>query len=417
MAIKQPITVPPGVRRLCSAVRGAGGRALVVGGTVRDAVLGRASADVDLEVHGLPVDALRGVLSAQAPVSEVGRSFGVFKLRVDGAEIDVALPRADSAAGEGVAGDPHIGVEAAARRRDLTINAMAWDPLEHALVDPLGGAADAAAGRLRAADPARFGEDPLRVWRVARFAGVLGFQPDPALVSLCRGIDLSGLAAERVRRELEKLLLGSPRPSVGWAVAVAVGAAAAWVPEAREGAGAALDRAAVRRDLAGRAPRPLALMLTTLLADGAGGADGACAALDRLGIVRQGRFPLRDQVRVGVEVAGALSRPLADGALRRLADRAEVGLCCLASAALHPAGAADANALQAAMLGVADAPLPALLRGRDLVSLGVPAGPALGPLLAAVREAQLDGEVSDRDGAMRLAGRLWSERPDGPRGA
>lgn len=417
MAIKQPIVVSPGVRRLCEAVRAAGGRALVVGGTVRDAVLGRHAADVDLEVHGLEVPALRAVLQSWAPVSEVGRSFGVFKLRVDGAELDVSLPRADSVGGTraGVGGAPHIGVAAAARRRDLTINAMAWDPLAAVLVDPLGGAEDAAAGVLRAADPGRFADDPLRVWRVARFAGVLGFVPDRDLVTLCRGLDLSGLPAERVRIELGKLLLGSPNPSEGWAVAVAVGAVDAWVPGVDASVGPALDRAGALRDVAGQAPRPLALMLSVLL--GGLGEDGAVSVLDRLGIVKQDRFPVRDQVRVAVASAPSLARRALDPALRRLADRAEVALCCHAASALHPDRHAVDNLLQAAMLGVADAPLPPLIHGRDLASLGVPRGPVFGALLAAVRESQLDGTVSDEDGAMRLAGRLWSERQAGAPGA
>lgn len=416
MAIKRPISVSPGVRRLCEAVRAAGGRALVVGGTVRDAVLGRAAADVDLEVHGLEVPELRRVLGAWAPVSEVGRSFGVFKLRVDGAELDVALPRADSVGTHhvGVGGAPHIGTEAAARRRDLTINAMAWDPLDAVLVDPLGGAEDAAAGMLRAADPDRFADDPLRVWRVARFAGVLGFTPDPALSALCRGLDLTGLPAERVRLELQKLLVASPRPSRGWTVAVEVGAAAAWIPGVPASVGETLDRAADLRDVAGRRPRPFALMLSVLL--GELGETAATAVLEGLGIVRQDRFPVRDQVLVSVASAADLARPASDPDLRRLADRAEVALCCHAAAALHPGGAAVDNLLQAAMLGVANAPLPALIQGRDLPALGIPRGRVYGAILLAVRTAQLEGEVCDRDGAMALAGRLWSEQHEGPRG-
>ena len=405
MAIKQPITVSPGLHRLCGAVSRAGGRALVVGGTVRDALLGRPSADVDLEVHGLGVERLRALLLERGHVAEVGRSFGVFKVRIDGVEVDIALPRADSGSGEGVVGEPHIGVEAAARRRDLTINAIAWDPLRSELVDPLDGASDVAARVLRAADSTRFGDDPLRVWRVARLAGVLGFEVDPDLVVLCRSIDTSGVAPERVLREIDKLLLNSRQPSIGWNVAAETGAAAEWFPGVPAGRGAALDRAARLREASGRQPRPLALMWTVLLG---GPVDDAARALDRLSIMKRNRFPLRDQVLVGVECAMELATAVPPSRLRRLAERAEVGLCCLASAACFPDGAAEANALEAAMLGVVDAPLPALLTGRDLVALGVPAGPRVGSLLASVREAQLDGQVDDRDAAMALAGRLWS---------
>ncbi|MEC8424640.1 MAG: hypothetical protein VX000_12740 [Myxococcota bacterium] len=405
MAIKRPIPVSTGVRRLCEAVRAAGGRALVVGGTVRDAVLGRAASDIDLEVHGLERAHLHALLQEWGPVSEVGRSFGVWKLRVEGRELDVAMPRAV----EGGEGAPHIGVAAAARRRDLTINAMAWDPLQAVLVDPLGGVVDCQDQRLRAADPMRFGDDPLRAWRVARFASTLGFTPDARLVEIARGLDVASLPPERVRAELAKLLLGDGSPALGWQVAVEVGVATSWLPAVGLDACLALERAAERRARVGRHPRALALMLTVLL--GRVGEAAAAAVLDGLGITRLGRYPLRDQVLAGVGMAEVLSQPVDDTVLRKLAERSEVGLCCHAAAALHPRGAADDNALQATMLGVLDAPLPPLLRGSDLLALGVPMGPQLGMLLASVRDAQLAGDVSDPGDAKALAGRLWSQRP------
>src|SRR5574338_304222 len=115
---------------MARAVRDAGGRALVVGGWVRDRLLGHTSKDVDLEVFGIDAAALPALLSRFGPVNVVGESFTVYKV----AEIDVALPRRESKVARGhrgfeVTGDPHMSPADAARRRDFTINAVAWDPL------------------------------------------------------------------------------------------------------------------------------------------------------------------------------------------------------------------------------------------------------------------------------------------------
>src|SRR5262249_2523502 len=117
-------------REIARAVSDAGGRALVVGGWVRDRLMGRTSKDLDLEGFGVPADRLREILEAFGPVNAVGESFTVYKV----GDIDVSLPRRESKTGRGhkgftVAGDPSMSIEDAARRRDFTINAIAWDPL------------------------------------------------------------------------------------------------------------------------------------------------------------------------------------------------------------------------------------------------------------------------------------------------
>ena len=131
------------VREIARAVKGRGGRALVVGGWVRDRLLGRASKDLDLEVFGIPSPELPGLLAAFGTPEPVGQSFPVYKLGA----IDVGLPRRESKAGRGhrgilVEGDPGMSIEDAARRRDFTINAIAWDPLTDEYLDPCGGRAD-----------------------------------------------------------------------------------------------------------------------------------------------------------------------------------------------------------------------------------------------------------------------------------
>jgi tRNA nucleotidyltransferase (CCA-adding enzyme) len=207
----------PTLVAIARAVREAGGRAVIVGGSVRDRLLGLPPrGDTDLELFGLDPEAAAGVLAAFGRVLRVGRAFPV--LRVKGLDVDFSLPRESSAGararGDLGAADPALGFEAAARRRDLTVNAMGLDPLSGEILDPLGGRADLEARRLRAADPARFAEDPVRGLRVARFAARLGMQPDDQLLALCAGLDLDGVAAERLFTEWRKLLLEPDAPAV-----------------------------------------------------------------------------------------------------------------------------------------------------------------------------------------------------------
>src|SRR5512144_1227482 len=164
------LELPAGLRELLAALRAAGGRPYVVGGAVRDALLGLPVKDYDVEVFGLPLERLESVLAANGRVDAVGQAFRVFKLSgvpgVEGA-VDVTLPRRDSKVGPGhrgiaVEGDPDLPVAEAARRRDFTINAMLFDPATGELADPWQGQRDLQARLLRAVDARTFVEDPLR---------------------------------------------------------------------------------------------------------------------------------------------------------------------------------------------------------------------------------------------------------------
>ena len=204
---------------IAKAVRDAGGRALVVGGWVRDHLLGVRSKDVDIEVFGLEMERLEALLAGFGRVHAVGRAFGVF--RVGGIDVDFSLPRRDSKRGPGHRGfdvtpDPSLEFAEAARRRDLTVNSIGTDPLTGEVLDPHGGRRDLERRVLRATDPSRFPEDPLRGLRVAQLAARLEMAPDEELVALCRALDLSELSGERVFDELRKLLLRAAKPSIGF---------------------------------------------------------------------------------------------------------------------------------------------------------------------------------------------------------
>ena len=215
------LELAPPINEIAAAVRNAGGRAVVVGGWVRDHLLGVHSKDVDVEVFGLDVAQLESLLAGFGKVHAVGRAFGVF--RVGDVDVDFSLPRRDSKRGPGhrgfdVAPDPWLDFEQAARRRDLTVNSIGIDPLTAEVLDPHGGRGDLERRVLRATDPARFPEDPLRGLRVAQLAARLEMAPDDELIALCRVLDLGELSGERVFEEFRKLLLRAARPSLGFKV-------------------------------------------------------------------------------------------------------------------------------------------------------------------------------------------------------
>ncbi|MBA3751412.1 CCA tRNA nucleotidyltransferase [Candidatus Dependentiae bacterium] len=191
-----------------------GGRAFLVGGAVRDMVLGLAVHDLDIEVHNLSMDQLAAILRQKGTVSVVGKSFGVLKLY--GTPIDWSLPRSDSAGRKPeVSIDPHMSITDALRRRDLTMNAMALELHSGEFFDPFQGLQDIQERVLRSPDLSFFKEDPLRLYRVMQFSGRFEMHPDQALHEICSTMDISQVSQERKEAEFEKLLLYSRRPSIG----------------------------------------------------------------------------------------------------------------------------------------------------------------------------------------------------------
>lgn len=206
------------LKRIATEVKEAGGRALVVGGYVRDSLIGMESKDIDVEVYGLSVEKLASVLSQFGKVETVGQAFGVLMVR--GLDMDFSIPRRDSKVGKGHKGfsvepDPTMSVEDAARRRDLTMNSLAMDPLTGEILDPFKGVEDIKARRLRATDVTLFGDDPLRALRVVQFAARFEMTPDKTLLRLMQDQNLSELPAERLMEEFRKLLLKGRKPSLG----------------------------------------------------------------------------------------------------------------------------------------------------------------------------------------------------------
>ena len=205
------------IKRIAGEADGAGGRAIIVGGSVRDALLKEEAKDVDLEISGLKPDTVRNLLSKHYGLDEYGKSFGVIKLK--GLPIEVAMPRTENKVGTGHRGfdvdvDPHLPFPAAAARRDFTINAIGLDPLSGKIHDPWKGRQDLEKGILRHVGPA-FVEDPLRVLRGMHFVARLNLVPAPETVELCKTIGLESIPKERILEEWKKLILKGKKISLG----------------------------------------------------------------------------------------------------------------------------------------------------------------------------------------------------------
>lgn len=212
--------------KIADALHKAGARAILVGGAVRDLVMGTTLKDFDVEVYSLDsLDTLEALLKPFGSVSQVGKSFGVVKLHSNGEEYDFSLPRTEEKTGRGHRGfdvtvNGSLDFATAARRRDFTINAMGLDIQSGEIIDPYGGLQDIQNGMLRHIDDATFIEDPLRIYRAMQFAARFGFRVAPETAALCKEMVREGmleeLPKERVYAEWKKLLLKAPKPSVGF---------------------------------------------------------------------------------------------------------------------------------------------------------------------------------------------------------
>ncbi|MEV4686677.1 CCA tRNA nucleotidyltransferase [Microbacterium sp. LWH3-1.2] len=226
----------PVVAALARAFADAGFDLAIVGGPVRDALLGRPTNDLDFTTNARPDDILRIVKPISSAQWDIGRAFGTIGARVLGEQVEITTYRADSY--DGVTRKPTVDfgdtIEGDLVRRDFTVNAMALRVPGQTLVDPTGGVEDLVRGVLRTpADPTvSFGDDPLRMLRAARFVSQLGFAVDPdteaAIQELRRTLEI--VSPERIQAELVKLL-ATDDPVRGIRLLVETGLMAEFLPE------------------------------------------------------------------------------------------------------------------------------------------------------------------------------------------
>ena len=360
------------VAPLVSAIRKAGGQPFVVGGFVRDKLLGLDSKDIDIEVHGLSAEALASALAPLGKVDEVGKSFGVLKISVGGEDLDISLPRTDSKSGEGHTGfdvsvDPHMGIEKALSRRDFTINAIAMDPDTGEIIDPFGGAAHLQAGKLVAVSDA-FSEDPLRVIRGIQFAGRFGMTMDDRTAEMSRSLlaEIETLPLERIWGEFEKI--GTKGVDFD-----------------------SLAKTVVQVGLQGRFGQltPARPDLSGLVGD-----QRVAVALASLGV---------DPIRIGAPTSVTRRMTEIQNALAFRGDLAESRAFArtMKLSTFDDAQRIDRNLTFDST--VRFAATPSLVSGKDLVAVGVKPGPEMGRVLATTTAAQDRGDFLTKEEALRFA--------------
>jgi tRNA nucleotidyltransferase (CCA-adding enzyme) len=342
-------------------VAAAGGESVfLVGGAVRDLLLGLGRADLDVAVIGDPAE-LAVKLGAETLASH--ERFATAKVRLDGHEIDLAAARTERYERPGALPTvaPALTIETDLGRRDFTVNAMALslaDP--ERLVDPHGGREDLAAGLLCVLHPASFVDDPTRALRAARYASRFGFDLGPGTEELLRAADLGTVSVDRRRAELLRLAR-EPSAPAGFALLGEWG-----LIELRPG-GAELA-ASVAELLEGERWRGEAERSEAVLAAACGPA-GEEVELAAASPRRPSEAAALARGHGGVELA--LARALGAEWIDRYLDE-------------WRAVALDID-------------------GDDLIAAGVPRGPALGRGLTAALEAKLDGEVSGREQELACA--------------
>ncbi len=438
-------------RTICREVTTAGGRALLVGGSVRDAALGFPVRDLDIEVYGFPPSRIRELLSKQFRLDLVGRAFPV--LKVHDLPIDISIPWPRSAGLE--AGelddlwDPRVSVEEAASRRDFTMNAMALDPETQELIDPLGGFQDLGAKVLRHTSD-KFGEDPLRVLRGMQLAARFDLTVAPETVEVCRLLSSQGLATERIFEEWKKLILRGRRPSrglgflrdSGWLrdypeLEALIGCRQEpdWHPEGDVWIHTLHCMDAFAGERIGHDEEDLIVGLGVLCHDVG---KPATTRIERDRITSQGHEPAGEGptrsflerlthqqglIEAVVPLVMTHLRPQAlydaragDSAIRRLARHAgridrlvRVARCDQMGRPPRvfdgfPAG--EWLLTRARALEVEQAAPKPLVMGRHLLDLGLPTGPRVGRILEACYEAQLDGAFSTVEMGIEYAKRV-----------
>jgi tRNA nucleotidyltransferase (CCA-adding enzyme) len=237
MLINDQISASPAAKTAIQALTQAGGQVHVVGGAVRDAMMNKSPKDIDLMCSGLSGEQIASVLAPLGRVDFTGQAFGVYRFKTGGDEVEIALPRTERSTGSGhkdfeVTADPYLSAEDDLRRRDFTINAMAYNPGDGSFLDPHGGAKDLEQGRLALVNDQAFHDDPLRIVRALVASARYGFTPDPALLHAMQdqASAIRHLPGERVQMELDKLL-SAPDPATAFEMAEQTGVLNYLAPE------------------------------------------------------------------------------------------------------------------------------------------------------------------------------------------
>ena len=414
--------LPKRLLAIAGEIREAGGRAFLVGGWVRDALLGKDCRDYDVEVYDLTQDELVPILKKYGRTNLVGKAFGVIHLAMKGLSLDFSFPRTESKVGYGHRGfvvhtDEKLSFKEAALRRDFTINAMGMELPELTLCDPYGGIEDLKKGLLRHVGPA-FVEDSLRILRGVQFASRFALTLAPETVELCKTLSLADLSIERLFEEFKKWLLKPGKPSLGLRAFLDIRLNEFFpevypLRESWDDLGETLDNMeTIRRELAseGNALSDDQSMEFAFAAFLCGNPDTALNFLER--ITNETHLlkivPLLLKSYCELDFAIVNDAP----ALRRLAVKlGGLKLLCLlvkATPRKFYAEAGDAEFPEvlwraAVNLDLLEAAPQPYLMGKMLMDLGVKPGKQMGEIIKQSFELQLDGKIKSTDEAIEWA--------------
>ena len=406
------------INTLCKTLIDSGARPILVGGFVRDYFLKQESKDIDIEVYNISsLEKLKSSLSQLAPVYDVGKSFGVLKISMDGFDFDISLPRTEQKTAKGHKGfdvktDAHLDFKTAASRRDFTMNAMGYDIQTKSFLDPYNGQDDIKYKVIRHVSDKSFVEDPLRVLRAVQFCARFNFKLDTNTLTLCQNMVkenmLLELPQERIFEEYKKLLLKANKPSIGFFLLDELNAL---FPELKIlpketflQTMNCLDAMAKLRTK--NTKRNLVLMLSSLCYK----LENRANLLSRLSNERN----LIDKVislTKNYSIPSQLySNKLEDSAILKLSTKVNIQDLILLShadylithqdAQEYPAG--EWLTIKATKLEVLNEGPNALLQGRDLINRGLSAGKEFKKILDDAYEAQLDTKFTSYNDAQ-----LW----------
>lgn len=444
----------PDIHAIFQAITKFGGTPLLVGGCVRDHLMGIQPKDIDVEVFNVDADSLIEILKNFGRVDIVGVSFGVVKLTTSNADFDFTLPRTENKVRAGHCGfdvivDHNLTPKEAALRRDFTINSLFMD-LSGQITDPFGGIEDIKAGVLCATSH-HFAEDPLRVLRAFQFAGRFNMDMDEETISLSRNLltEAGSLSIERIRGEIVKWALKSIIPSKGlnllketeWIslfpeIEGLIGCQQdpEWHPEgdAFIHTGLVCDSAveiAVREDLTDEQRLILVLAAlchdlgkatTTVIADGRwrspghaeAGADLTDSLLNRMGF---GETIIKQVIPLVVEHMCHIGLIPNDKIVRRISCRvgpSSISQLIRLMEADHsgrsplpkklPESAASILEISNRLCLEEAKPEP-IVKGRHLIALGLEPGPNFKEILNRCFDAQIEGEISSIDDGILFA--------------
>jgi len=449
------ISLPESLIRISERIIEKGGKSYLVGGFVRDTLLGLKSKDYDIEIYNLELKDIIKILSDFGIPDLVGKSFGVMKLRVDKNDYDFSLPRSDSKIGKGhkgfdVKSDPFMTFEEASFRRDFTINSMGIEIPSKRFEDPHGGLKDLENKILRHVSE-HFNEDPLRAMRAVQFAARFEFEIPKETKEIISKQLLEELPSERIFDELKKLLLKSKKPSIGFEIIKEVGFLK-YFPELKKIVGLqqdpewhpegdvwthtmlALDQAAIIRDkeiseedefkrlayMLGVLAHDFGKSYTTIFKEGrwrspsheAAGEVPTRSFLSRLTKERK----LIDLVVLYVthHLRPSLlfkAKKVKKSAIRRLALKVNISDIVRINKADHRGKlavndefeAGDWLLEQAKNLDVIEEVPKPILTGKMLISLGVNPGPEMGEIIKESFDLQLDDKIISEEEALNWA--------------